>query len=247
MQRQWMRIGMTVGLCALVTGISTARAATASIDVATTPGNIWTVSGGGATNAKPMFLNGSELALTSDAMASGTLVAGFNPSAFDGFWTANYTFDLPAGVTDATLAYTGLSADDRAVLFLNGTQIGSIGTNGPGTGTMVLTSGGAETGYTFADNTSGTITSGFTPGQTNTLTAVINNTTGGIAGTLAPLGGTNSTAFALAGTISYTPSASGGGGGVTPAAVPLPPAAWAGLTTLLGLTAIGAARRRRRA
>lgn len=237
-----MRIGLAAGLCAVILGVSMARAATASIDVSTTIGNGWTVSGGGATNAQPMFLNGTELSLTSDGTAGGTPAAGFNPAAFDGFWTASYSFTLPAGVTDATLSYNGLTADDRAVLFLNGTRIADVGTTGPGAGTMVLTSGGAETPFTFAQNTSGTISSGFVAGGTNTLTAVINNTSGGIAGTLAPLAGTNHTDFAITGSISYTPTS--GGGTNTPAAVPLPPAAWTGLVTLLGLAGLGTHRRR---
>lgn len=243
MKTLWMRIRLAAGLCAILAGVSAARAATAPIDVSTTSGDGWTVSGGGATNAQPMFINGSQLALSSNGRADGTPVAGFNPASFDGFWTANYSFTLPAGVTDATLSYSGLSADDRAVLFLNGTRIADTGTTAPGTGTMVLTSGGAEAPMTFANNTSGTISSGLNAGGTNTLTAIINNTTGGIAGALAPLGGTNETSFGLIGSISYTPG-SGGGGTNTPAAVPLPPAAWTGLVTLLGLTALGTLRRR---
>lgn len=215
-----------------------------SIDVSTDSSAGWTVTGGGATNATPDILNGTDLSLTSTGDVAGTPIAGFNSTTFTGFWTANLSFNVPAGATDVTFDYTNLSADDRAVLFLNGNQIASVGTNAPGSGSMVLTDGGPSTPVTFAGNTSGTITTGLNVGGVNTLSAIINNTTGGIAGDDVPLAATNASDFGLSGTVTYTPAASTGIGA---AAVPVPPAVWTGLTTLLGLTTFSLVRRRRRA
>lgn len=244
MKTHCLRAGLTLGVCILSSAIATVRAAT-SLDFSTTAAGSWTVSGGGATNATPDVINGAQLALTSDGLASGTPVAGFNNSAFDGFWTANYAFTLPADAADATLAYSTFAADDRAVLFLNGKQITDAASDGAGTGTMVLSSGGSASPFTFTNTTSsGTITSGFNVGGANTLTAVINNTTGGRNGTPSPLVGSNGTDFSIAGTVTF---ATGGSGGNGPAAasVPLPPAAWTGLAGLLALTLPGVLRRRR--
>ena len=241
MKAQAVRVGRAVGLCAIAMAVSAARGATASMDITTGTSPNWTVTGGGATNATPAALTGNLISLTSDGTVSGTPITGFNNSSFDGFWTANYAFNLPADATGTTLAYSGLFADDRAIVFLNGKQIADMSSDGPGSGMMVLSDGGSPTPFTFTDNTSGTITTGFNAGSANTLTAVVNNTTSGRNGTLLPLVGTNGTAFRIAGTISF---ASGSGGNTPAASVPVPPAAWVGLATLLGLTAVGVLRRR---
>jgi len=243
MKAHALRVGLAAGLCAVATAIPSVGGATTSMDVSTATSTNWRVSGGGANNATPDVIKGTLLSLTSDGTAAGTPVAGFNNSAFDGVWTANYSFDLPSDATGATLDYSGLFADDRAVLFLNGKQVADMASDGAGTGTMALSSGGAETPFTFTNNISGTITTGFNAGSANTLTAVINNTASGRNGALVPLVGPNGTDFNLAGTISF--ASAGGGGGNTPAAVPVPPAVWTGLGMLIGLTGLGALRRRR--
>jgi hypothetical protein len=237
-----LRMGLAAGVCLLIGTLPVTRAATTTMDISTATPTNWKITGGGATNATPDVISGSLISLTSDGTAAGTPIAGFNNSAFDGVWTATYTFSLPADATGATLNYSNLFADDRTVLLLNGTQVANMASDGPGAGAMVLSSGGAETPFTFTNNTSGTITTGLNAGSANTLTAVINNTTSGRNGTLVPLVGPNGTDFSLAGTISF---ATGGGGGNTPAAVPVPPAAWTGLGMLIGLTGLGALRRRR--
>ncbi|HEY2586063.1 MAG TPA: hypothetical protein VGI81_09910 [Tepidisphaeraceae bacterium] len=234
-----------VGVCVLFSAIPGVRAAT-TLDVSTATPSNWTVSGGDADNTTPDVISGTSLiSLTSDGTLAGTPVMGFNNSRFDGTWAVSHAFTLPADATNPTLMYSGLSADDRAVLFLNGKQIANVASDGAGSGTMALTTGGPGSPFTFTNNTSGTITSGFNVGGANTLSAFINNTTGGRNGTLLPLVGTNGTDFGIAGTITF---ASGGSGGSTPAAsVPVPPAGWAGLAMLLGLTTLGLMRRVRRA
>jgi hypothetical protein len=208
-----------------------------TVDVSTGAGTNWTVSGGGAVNATP-DLTGSSLTLTSNGLASGTPVTGFNNAAFDGFWVADNSFTIPAGATNPSLSFSNLFADDRAVLFLNGTQIANFGGDGPGTGLMVLTDGSPNSSFTFINNTSGTSSTGFNIGGTNTLEAIVNNTTGGINANAAPLAGTNGTDFGLVGTVSFSPAA------VPATAIPVPPALWMGLGTLVGIFGIARIRRR---
>ena len=209
-----------------------------TVDVSTGAATNWTVSGGGAVNAKP-DLTGSSLTLTSNGLADGTPVTGFSNAAFDGFWVADDSFNIPAGATSPSLSFSSLFADDRAVLFLNGTQIANFGGDGPGAGLMVLNDGSPNSPFTFTNNTSGTISSGFNIGGANTLEAIVNNTAGGINANAAPLAGTNGTDFGLAGTVTFNTAVA------APAtAIPVPPALWMGLGTLVGI--IGIARIRRR-
>jgi hypothetical protein len=236
MKMRMLAVAVVAGLFT-VAPTRSAPAGVVSLDLSTGAGTSWRVTGGGAVNAVA-GLTGNNLTLTSNGLAGGTPVTGFNNANFDGYWVADFTFSLPADATGVTLGFDNLFADDRTVLTLNGAQIGNFGDNGPAAGMIVLTDGAPETPFTFTNASSGTVTSGFTLGAVNTLEAIVNNTTGGITGQTAPLAGTNGTDFGVIGTLAY---ATGGGAASAPtaSAVPLPPAAWTGLVTLLGIVGIG--------
>ncbi|MHA0110950.1 hypothetical protein ACXYUI_28000, partial [Klebsiella pneumoniae] len=90
-------------------------------------------------------------------------------SKFNGFWTAAETFTLPSNAANVALTFSGLFADDRVVLELNGTAIGNATFNGgtkpvegvmsfPGPGDMDRPSP-PSTPFDFTFTTSGTIKS----------------------------------------------------------------------------------------
>jgi hypothetical protein len=147
---------------------------------------------------------------------SGSNICATSPcmTPWDGFWTASYTFNLPADTTSASLTFSGLGADDRAVLELNGTIIGSASDeNGlpvptaPASGTMVFTDGGTPMSYTFdsvASPNAGVVTTGFNIGGSNTLLLIVNNTQGGAGGSLVNYGFTEAL---FTGTVSFTEGA----------------------------------------
>jgi hypothetical protein len=181
------------------------------IDFSTTTTAGWTVTAGGAINSTP-YPFGSELSISSTGTGVGSFVPGGNWNAFGGFWTAQFTFFLPADASNVSLNFSGLYADDRAVLTLNGTTIGSAGISYQGnatSGNMVLTDGGSLVPYIF-DGASGTVSgaasSGFILGGTNTLMGIVNNTGSGVYGPLQTIlsGSSNDgTHFGLLGAISY--------------------------------------------
>jgi len=172
-------------------------AATITLDTATAA---WTVSGGGATNATP-FPDGSGISITSNTLQSGTFVTGGSAANFDGFWTASLQFFLPSNATNVALNFVNLANDDRGVLELNGTIIGSEGIFGPGAGQMTLVDGGPNNAFTFGIG-SGSANSGFILGGTNTLLAILNDTGTGISG---PLNTSHvfQTGFGVTGTVTY--------------------------------------------
>ena len=152
---------------------------------------------------------GPVISLTSDGGGLGDFVQGGSLANFDGYWTATYTFYVPANAINPVLEFTNFFADDRAVLKLNGTIISSTGAVPPGgslDGFMVLTDGGPAQPYTFAGpfgSVSGKATSGFVTGI-NTLTVVLNNTGTGVAGTMnGNLAWNDGTGMGLSGTVSY--------------------------------------------
>ena len=190
--------------------LSTTSAQTIYFSTSTITG--WTVTTGGAIDATP-YPFGSELSVSSTGTGVGTFVAGGSWSAFDGFWTAQFTFFLPANASNVSLEFSDLYADDRAVLTLNGTTIGSAGIPYQGDaidGSMVLSDGGALVPYTFdgaSGAVSGTVTSGFVLGGMNTLLGIVNNTGTGVYGPLRPIfqGTSNDgTHFGLLGSVTYT-------------------------------------------
>ena len=123
----------------------------------------WTVTGAGAVNVTPFGhsdtwpnfgWSGYVISITTDGRSTGTFVPGGSLANFDGVWVAIYTFFLPSGSANISLNYSGLFADDRAVLELNGTPIGATGLLAPGQGSMVLTDGGSPVSYSFSSYTS---------------------------------------------------------------------------------------------
>jgi len=186
-----------------------------SIDISTSTG-LWTVTGAGATNATAYVLGGGGISITSNGTNTGTFVSGGSLANFDGFWTASFSFFLPAGATSISGSFSGLTADDRVVLFLNGNIIGDGGleipASGSATGMMQLTDGGANQSFIFnSSDSSGSASgsAGFILGGENTLTAVINNTGGGIYGTTKTFGGTgDGTNFGVTGDLTFSAPAS---------------------------------------
>jgi hypothetical protein len=180
-----------------------------TIDLSTGPAN-WTVSipSAGVSNATPFGNGGSDgtnLKLDSVGNGSGTWVTGGSFGTFDGFWVADLTFTIPAGATGVTLSFSGLHVDDRAVVSLNGASFASLGGGGGGLGEMMFVDGGPNNSYTFLQNLTGTLTSGFNIGGPNTIEWIINNTGNGISGAPHGLSGGDYTSFALDGTLSYSP------------------------------------------
>ena len=194
----------------------TAQATTINFDTGSAAG--WTVNGGGAVGASPYVIpnfpnyGNSVLSVTSTGNnLGGTFLPGGSVSSFDGFWTATYSFFLPATATGVQFDYSNFFADGRAVLELNGNIVGSAGFVGSSgfNGFMVFTDGANPQAYTF-DGTivSGSATTGFILGQVNTITAIINNTTGGCDNPMEGLVGTDGTGMGLTGSISYVPEPS---------------------------------------
>jgi PEP-CTERM motif len=160
-----------------------------------------------------------------------------------GFWTRTTEFFLPSGAINIILNITGFSADDRAVLTLNGTEITSTGIFGPGVGFFQFTASGPNVPYTFAggghpndpfEPLNLNVTSGFLTGL-NKLTFIINNTTEGIQGhvwdDIYP-NDSGQLSYRFRGSVSFTP------------AIP-EPATW--VMMIAGFGMAGAALRRRRA
>jgi hypothetical protein len=181
-----------------------------SIDLSTSNG-LWTVTGAGATNQRAFVLGGGGISFSSNATNNGTFVPGASNAGFDGFWTASFSFFLPSGATNIMGSFSGLTADDRVVLFLNGNIIGDGGLNipsgGSANGEMEFTDGGGDQPFTFSSSDSSGSESGSAGlilGGQNTLTAVINNTGDGIYGTTKGFGGTGDGAtFKVTGDLSY--------------------------------------------
>ena len=177
------------------------------IDLSTGPAN-WTVSipNAGVSDVTPFGSgpDGTNLKLDSVGNGSGTWVTGGSNATFDGFWVADLTFTIPAGATGVTLSFSNLHIDDRAVVSLNGASFASLGIGGGGLGEMVLVDHGPNDSYTFLQNLTGTVTSGFNIGGTNTIEWIINNTGNGISGAPQGLSGGDYTSFAMVGTLSYS-------------------------------------------
>ncbi len=142
------------------------------------------ITGAGAT-AAPAFQVSTGISLTSTAILTGTFVTGGSLGSFTGLWYADEAFTIPADATNVSLVYSGLVGDDRTVMQLNGTTITSVG--GVSTGGLTVFAfppSGIDAPYTLTGVTSGTVTTGFNIGGSNTLWLIVNNT-GGL-GPLAP-------------------------------------------------------------
>jgi hypothetical protein len=150
----------------------------------------WVISGAGAVNAPAFQLPDTyNISPTNNGLSTGTGTTGFVKANFNGFFRADQTFTIPAGATNVQMTFAGLSADDRVVMQLNGTTVGSMGlsNNGPGNGPGLirLTENGTDQAWTFSQ-ASGTVTTGFNIGGANTLTLLVNNTGTSFAGATVP-------------------------------------------------------------
>jgi hypothetical protein len=95
-----------------------------------------------------------------------------------------YSFTLPAGFSNARLDWTDFQADDRAVMFLNGTALMGVGINGPGIGSIQIAPTLSNDPFLFsAEGTPGSTTGPFISGV-NTLRFVVNDTFSGIVGSI---------------------------------------------------------------
>jgi hypothetical protein len=178
----------------LLLGVGQAGAGPTTINLGT-KGNAanWLITGAGATGATAYQVDvekAGEISLTSNGEESGKIVSGGKLSKFNGFWEATETFTLPANATNVSLTFSGLFADDRTVLQLNGHDIGNATFKGgttPVEGDMSLPGSGdtkvppTKTPFDFTFKTSGTVTNTptttyFVPGGVNTLTLIVNNT-----------------------------------------------------------------------
>jgi hypothetical protein len=134
----------------------------------------WTVSvpSVGITNATAAGVNfpwgGNNISVISNGGGDGTWVGGVDntaaQAAFDGFWTARTTFNLPTEATTIKLDFMGFEADDRAVMYLNGTEIGSTRKDFAN-GFMVFSYQGARiaNGFLAGESQSGTAFVPFIP------------------------------------------------------------------------------------
>jgi len=153
----------------------------ATLDVGTASAGNWLITGAGAVAApsyNPSDLPGT-ISITSNGNSTGTFVSGASLADFNGFWYADSLFTIPSNATGVTLSFSRLLADDRVVLQLNGTDIGDYllstgGVGGPGV--MSFPPGPPDVSFTFTDQASAIITSGFLLGGVNDLRLVINNT-----------------------------------------------------------------------
>ena len=203
-------------LCGAATvALTLAPAASATtIDFSTSNG-AWTVSGAGATDATPFLFPSGAISLSNNGHSSGTFVTGGSAAAFDGFWTASFSFFLPATATDAIGTLVSLTADDRVVLYVNGNLAadGGLGIPPGGSiaGKMEFTDGGGDQPFTFdSSDSSGSGSGGFILGGINTLVAVINNTGSGVTGTTKTFAGDGDGAtFRIQGSVTYAPEPTG--------------------------------------
>ena len=223
--RSWFR-----ALCAALLVTNTSSSATAGIitlGVGTGTPAIWAITGAGASNAPVYGFADAGIGITSNGNRTGTFVAGGSLANFDGFWYAETSFFLPANATNVSLDFSGLGADDRVVLELNGQIVGNFFLNASGEGVMTL-SPGTNSPFTFTNQRSGTVNTGFLLGQENHLRLVVNNTdwNNPYATTKTFNDDIDGTAAYLAATVTYT--------------VPDPPLPGVSIATYAGLTIDGA-------
>jgi hypothetical protein len=168
----------------LFVGLSAHTALAVTVNLGT-PGNAasWLITGGGASLAPAFPLNCTSgevgcISTSSNGFSTGTLVTGFSVSN-SGYWYADNTFTIPAGATNVALSFSGLAGDDRVVLELNGTIIGNVCCASGlvyGNGIMMLNGVSYVNPFDFTNVLSGTVTTGFVIGGTNTLRLIENNT-----------------------------------------------------------------------
>lgn len=175
----WQRHGVIGLLCILGAAEMSAQGATINLGTAGNAAS-WKVTGAGATNAVPFQTSANhagEISLTSNALKGGTFVTGGSLAAFNGFWYADIPFSLPANAVNVSLSFDSFYGNDRAVLQLNNIAIGNMDhLDGTGSGVMAFPPGPPDVPFTITGVTSGTATTGFILGGSNTLRMIINNT-----------------------------------------------------------------------
>jgi hypothetical protein len=178
--KSWKRLVLLVSLAAalLLTLDSGPIAKAGQIDIGTSTAS-WTVTGAGAAGATP-YKVADGITISSDRGRNGTFVTGGSLANFSGYWYGEYDFTLPSDATNISLTYSNLYVDDRVVVELNGTDIGSWYLNPTTTsGVMEFAPASGNTPYTFTNGVaygSGSATSGFIVGGLNTLKLIVNNT-----------------------------------------------------------------------
>jgi hypothetical protein len=129
------------------------------------------------------------ISISSTGRVDGQFVGGTDGSAFDGQWRAQYSFMVPAGVSNPQLNLLMFGADDRATVRLNGAPLFT---------TYYLTHG--STSFTLQDPTI------LIAGALNTITVDVVNNPWDAAGNALPLQfWGDSTAFAMAGSLTAVP------------------------------------------
>lgn len=109
---------------------------------------------------------------------------------------------MPAGARNVSLNITTFSVDDRGVLLLNDSIIGSTGIGGPGWGEMALTADGPSLPFNFQygnNNAPFSVLNLFVTGW-NELSLIVNNTGQGIFDGLSTLGSSSATVI---GTVTF--------------------------------------------
>jgi hypothetical protein len=193
---------------------------TTTRDLGTLNNDQWLITGAGAkggTNDTAFLINSNtgEISLTSNAGRTGTFIKGGKNSDFNGYWVADNAFNLPSNVANLKLNFSGLAADDRVVLELNGHILGNANLDKlTGTGDMTLPAAGGgtttETDFKFTGTktASGTVTNtkDFVLGGVNHLTLIVNNTGHGADlghPTIGLLNDSDKTSVGLTASVSY--------------------------------------------
>jgi hypothetical protein len=187
---------------------TTSAFAATVIDLGTSNAGNWSITGAGAvgTTAMSSATSPGTISITNNSMQNGIYIGGGSTSDFTGVWFADFMFFLPGDAINVVLNFSGLVADDRAVLQLNGSDIGNEALGGPGLGLMNF--GAGDNLYTFsAGANSGIVTVGFNVGGLNTVRLLVNNTgTGRTGSTQGFTTAGDGTATGLAGTVSFESS-----------------------------------------
>jgi hypothetical protein len=187
---------------------STTAFSSTVIDLGTSNVGNWSITGAGATGAAALANTTvpGTISITTNSKQDGTFLAGGSLGAFNGFWYADFMFALPGNAINIILNFSALTADDRVVLQLNGTDIGNEAVDGEGLGLMNL--GGGDNLYTFSASAgNGSITTGFNVGGLNLVRMIVNNTgTGRTGSTQTFVTPADGTAAGLLGTVSYDSS-----------------------------------------
>ena len=140
----------------------------------------WRLSGGGASLAASFQTDVNRpgaIAITENALQTGEFAEGGILELFNGFWVAQNDFFLPEAAINILLEFEGFFANDRGRAFLNDIEFGNVDhLDQTGLGFFKHTEDGNDEPFTFSGTTSGVVTTGFLPGQINTLKILVNNT-----------------------------------------------------------------------